>query len=61
MVGLSPISFTFLKLSVAKLVINCRAMVVGGYLYTSIFLYIGPWESQNSACTQLGIQFKYTY
>ena len=30
MVGLSPISFTFLKLSVAKLVINCRAMVVSG-------------------------------
>ena len=60
MVWLSPISFTFLKLSVAKLVINCRAMgvesrVVVGYLYTSIFLYIGPWESQ------LGIQFKYTY
>ena len=22
---------------------------------------IGPWESQNSACTQIGIQFKYTY
>ena len=61
-VGLSPISFTFLKLSVAKLVINYLAVEsTVGYLYTSIFLYIGPWESQNSACTQLGIQFKYTY
>ena len=29
MVGLSPISFTFLKLSVAKLVINYHAMVGG--------------------------------
>ena len=36
MVGISPITFTFLKLSVAKLVINYHA-VVGGYLYTSMF------------------------
>ena len=45
MVGLSPISFTFLKLSVAKLVkiIMPSSRLVVGYLYTSIFLY----QSQN--------------
>ena len=44
-----------------KLSYHRVVVVVVGYLYTSIFLYIGPWESQNSACTQIGIQFKYTY
>ena len=50
-VAISPISFTFLNISVSKLVINYHARVERvergsrvGYLYTSILLYIVPWQ-----------------